>query len=41
MLTGGPLFFDGGGGVGKFENKLFAEAENTEINCKQVKKKCL
>ena len=27
-------FFDGGGGgVGKFSNKLFAEAVNTEISC--------
>ena len=33
-------FFDGGGG-GKFWNKLFAEAVNTEINSMQVKKKCL
>ena len=27
--------------MGKFGNKLFAEAVNTEINCMQVKKKCL
>ena len=36
-----PLFFDGvegGGGVGKFWNKLFAEAVITEKNCMQVKK---
>ena len=26
-------FFDGGGGVGKISNKLFAEAVNTEISC--------
>ena len=26
---------------GKFCNKLFAEVVNTEINCMQVKKKCL
>lgn len=41
MIKGRPLFFWPGGGDGKFWNKLFAEAVNTEVNCTQEKKKCL
>ena len=39
LLGTDHYFFDGGGGSGKFWNKLFAEAVNTEINSMQVKKK--
>ena len=35
VLTG---WWGGGGGVGKFWSKLYAEAINTEINCMQVKR---